>query len=106
MFRKDTPGDARASTIAAQNLLMRLGEQLVRVDQLTARDDAESYYIHNLTVRWPTDSNADYLVVLRRNGPEGKQVAFHSADTFAEVVRGTLAKWQNKSLQWKEDSYA
>lgn len=102
---KDVPGDARASAMAVQRALLRVGEQLVRAEGLWERLDGGGLEVISMGVRLPQYVGGDYLVTVRAYKDGEAVVGFHGADTFADVARGVLARMENGSMKWRKDEY-
>lgn len=103
---KDIPGNAMMSQMAYQKEMVRLGQHLVRFEGMVEQLFEEDIEIQGMSIRVPQEEGQDYLVTVRAFEEGKKVVAFNSGATFAEVLRGTLARLQNRSLRWKADSYA
>lgn len=105
MEYKEIPGNARGSTIAYQQQLMRLAQQFIRFEHVAQRMFEDDKEVYGLSVRVPTEEGADYLVTVRARIGNDRMVAFHTSDTFSEVMRGTVARLENGSMRWKVDMY-
>lgn len=86
---------------------MRVGESLALLDRLAVqlRDDDE-LDVSGLSVRFPAGSGAEYLVTVRARAGAVAVVAFHSAFTLGEVLRGLYNRMAAGKMKWKEDEYA
>lgn len=104
--KKDIAGDARASAIAVQRHLMRLGERMEMFEHHADRLFEQGLEVVGLSVRCPGDESAEYLVIARGRDSTGKVVAFHGGETFAEAVGGFMSRMANDSLKWRKDEYA
>ncbi len=102
---KDIPGDARASALAVQRVLLRLAEQLVRAEDIFERLDEGDLSIDSMGVRLPQYEGGDYMVTVRAVKEGVAVVGFHGADSLAESLRGVLARLSNGSMRWRDDKY-
>jgi hypothetical protein len=102
---KDIPGDSRASALAYQQQMVRLAQQIVRFEQVLERMFDEDEEILGLSVRIPSTEGADYLITVRARIGEKRKVAFHASYSFADTIRGLVARLENRSMRWKEDQY-
>jgi len=104
-FYEEIPGDALGSQAAYMRQLVRLAETLMEFESVSDRLWEEEVYIFGVSIRFPADDRPEYLAVVRVGGVAGKQVGFHSAPTFAEVVSGVIQRLKNRTLKFKEDEY-
>lgn len=102
---KDIQGNSVASAAAFHRELAKIGDQVMRCESIVERLDGEGIWVYAINIRFPDDDHAEYLAIVKANTEKGKQVAFHGASTLAETVRGTLARLQNGTLKFREDSY-
>ena len=84
----------------------RIGDSLVRMDVQVEERGFEGETLMGMTIQTPWKRGDDWMVVLRANFEGEPMVAFHTADTLYEVMRGVAERFVNKSLEWKEDEYA
>lgn len=103
---EDTPGNAMMSALEYQRQMIRSQEQLIRCDRILERLFDDDVEVLGMSIRLPQEDAGDYLVTVRARKGNNKVVAFHAANTLAEVLRGVLAKLENRSIRWKEDNYA
>lgn len=103
---KEVPGNALVSTLAYQRGLLRVAEQLVRVEHLLDALDEENVEVRSVTFRVPQEQGGDFLVTVRAFVEGKAMVAFHGSDSFAEAARGVFARLENRSVKWKDDQYA
>jgi len=97
--------NAKANKVG-DDYVHRTGVVVVGFDQAVERADDRDVWFQGLSVRPPTALRAEWLVVMRVNTEEQPVVAFHSAGTFAEALKGALERFENGSLVWKDDAYA
>lgn len=83
----------------------RIGEALVRADQRIEDFGLEGYQLMSLTIQTPWKRGSEFLVVGRIETGGTKCVAFHSADTLYEALRGFCERFTDKRLELKEDQY-
>lgn len=103
---KEQPGDARGSALAYQQQMVRMAQQFVRFEQILERMFEDDEEVTGMSIRVPNTEGADYLVTVRSRCGNENRVAFHSGASFAETVRGMVARLENRSLRWKADEYA
>lgn len=101
----DIPGNSVGSHAAYLRQMVRQAETLHDFERVAEHMFEEEVYLLGLSVRCPRDDAPEYLIVVRVDGPAGKQVGFHSAPTFMEAVVGVVNRLQNRSLKFKEDTY-
>lgn len=59
-----------------------------------------------ISMRAPKDTGEELLLVIRGVDAEGMHVvAFHSAFSLAEALRGLAARLSNGTLRWREDGF-
>ncbi len=87
--------------------MMRVGEALALLDRLvvTQRDEG-MVDVSGLSVRFPPGSGAEYLVTVRGDVDGAPCVAFHSAYTLGELLRGLYNRMKAGKLKWRSDEYA
>lgn len=83
----------------------RIGESIVRADQRIEDYGLDGYQLMSLTVQTPWKRGSEFLVVGRIETGGSKYVAFHSADTLYEALRGFCERFTDKRLELKEDTY-
>ena len=103
---QDMPGNAMESQAQYQRQMVRLAEQLVRAERTFDNLFDEDVVVLRMTIRLPQYEGQEYMVIVGARSPEGRVVTFHSSETFAEAVRGALARLENRSNKWREDKYA
>lgn len=91
---------------AGDRVSIRVGDSLVRADYQIEERGLEGEKLVGITIQTVWTRGNDYLIVgrLRVNGEA--YVAFHSADTLYEAIRGFCERYTNRTLEWKEDQYA
>lgn len=102
----DVPGSSLETQQEVARQLMRVGESLALLDRLVVnlREDGE-LDVRGLSVRFPAGSGAEYLVTVRAEAGGVQVVAFHSAYTLGETLRGLYNRMAKSKLKWKEDEY-
>jgi hypothetical protein len=61
--------------------------------------------ITEVRVKKPKEPNGQVMVVVKARDEDTAYVAFHSADSGADALKGALERIQNKQLKWREDHY-
>ena len=97
-------GNAMASAAAFRQQLIRSGELLLRAERIFERCWDEDVFVRNVNIKLDGGGGGNYLAIVKAETPEGKIVAFHDAPTLLELVTGLLARLENKSLKWREDT--
>lgn len=101
----DIPGNSVGSHAAYLRQMVRQAETLQDFERILERMFEEETYVTGISFRFPHDDRLEYLAVVRVDGHAGRQVGFHNAPTFLEVVTGTVERLKNNSLRFKEDEY-
>lgn len=101
----DIPGNSVGSHAAYLKQMVRQAETLVAFESVSDALWEEEVYISGISIRFPTDDRSEYLAVVRVDGPSGRQVGFHDAPTFLEVLVGVTNRLKNRSMKFKEDKY-
>jgi len=78
---------------------------MLRFESIADRMFEEGQLLYGCSIKFKGDGRADYLLVLRMGDGSGKYVSFHSGDSLAECIRGTVARLENGSIKWKVDEY-
>ena len=94
---------AYASKLAADEHFKRLGVKLDKLDRLAEEGDSSARYPTELKIKMLYDDRGNILAVIKADGPEGPQVAFHGGETITEALGGIVSRWDNGTLKWKED---
>jgi len=84
----------------------RVGSALIRLENSVERWAEEDVRLVSFTVSTPYKGRADYLVVGRFEAGTNRYVAFHSAETVYEALKGFCDRMENKTLKLREDQYA
>lgn len=106
MSNKELPGNSVASAALFTREMVALAEQLIRFSDKVDRLIESEASMGNLTLRPPRVPAGEWLCVCRLRSEGVWYVAFVSARSLSEVLRLVAAKWENGSLQWREDDYA
>ncbi len=101
----DIPGNSVGSHAAYVRQMVRNAETLLSLEQIADRLFEQDVEVRGITVRFPEDDRPEYLAVIRVMVAGSKEVGFHSAPTFIEVVVGVVTRLQNGSLKFREDTY-
>lgn len=82
------------------------GMALVRLDQILGVDFDERIPIRKINIRCGKTHHTETLVIVSAWDEDGlPAVAFHSADNAASAFMGTINRYLNGQLEWKEDAY-
>lgn len=88
------------------DIARQIGTSVGRVDGALGRYADDDVFLRTVTIRAPEEGQGDYFVVSRWWVGGEQKVAFHSAGTFWEAVKGLADRMQNGSLTFKDDQYA
>lgn len=103
----EVPGSALATQQEVARQMMRVGESLALLDRLALRlREEDELDVSGLSVRFPQGSGAEYLITVRARVDGVRVVAFHSAYTMGEALRGLYNRISTNKLKWKVDEYA
>lgn len=100
---KEVRGDARASTIAFQEHLMRVGEYMLALDRLKWEATEKRPLVYEFRFKCDPDDARGVLCIVKAYKPEGYVVAFHREEMLWEALVGVSKRLQNNSLNWRED---
>ena len=102
----DVPGNAVQSQANFTKWLCGIGEAITRVDGGIGTKIEEGTFLLGITIKAPVDQGADWLAVVRADVEGVRVVAFHSADTLTDVIKGACNRYTYNKLKWKDDEYA
>lgn len=102
---KDVPGNAVASALAVQREMVRLAEQVYRMERVLDRLDGDNVFIKGLRFRPPFGEGDQWLGVVTADIEGVPKVGFVSDETFASTVRKAVAMLENGSMKWRDDEY-
>jgi len=105
MSKSGTDGNAIESARRYQLQMAQLGEMCWRVERSLERLDNDDCWVRDIRFRAPAGDGGAWQVVVRATKDAQKVVAFGDGATFAEALRGVIARLENGSIQWKEDKY-
>lgn len=105
MKYKEEPGNAKASTLAYERQMVRMAQQFVRFDMMLERLFEDDIEVYGMSIKVPVSEGEDYFVVVRARVGNDRKVGFGNGASFAEALRGTLARIENGSMRWKDDQY-
>lgn len=86
--------------------LVGLGTAIMNLgDTMEHREEGGTIW-GNITIKPAVAAGGEWLVILRATTPSGQYVAFASASSLGEALRGVSARLQNGSIKWTVDKYA
>ncbi len=88
---------------AAATHVGRVGESAMYLAQCVEDPPGGERWLKEIRFKVRYGEEGDVLVVLKAEGSEGNQVAFHSGDRVDDVIIGVAARLRNGSLKWRED---
>lgn len=98
---------AKALKSASRGLVAEnIGQTVIIANGVMERLDEEDVALLSITVNTPYGAREDFLVVGRFRVGTERKVAFHSAGTFYEALKGFLDRLINRTLVMKDDQYA
>lgn len=83
-----------------------LGHSIAMLDRAVDRRAEDDERMLTMTLSTPYNGRADYLIVARFECGTERMVAFHSAPTAWECLKGFCDRLHNNSLVLREDEYA
>lgn len=87
-------------------LVKRHGLTVMRAERLGEDKKFGGAFVTSFSIRFPGTTRDDFLMVANGVAGDGSpQVAFHSAETFAECLTGGLQRLLNGSIVWRPDKY-
>lgn len=102
---EEVPGNVLATQANIQREASRLSYALHKLDFVVQEDDERDPWLVGLRIKPPGDDSAEWLVVATGDTLEGAVVAFHTAGTLTEALRGVAERYVNKTLKWRDDEY-
>jgi len=102
----DIPGNAMASQLAFQKIILAHGTALARIDHLVAKGLAGDIHITTIRLRAPSVEGGEWLAVVKATTENGNIVGFHGGTGLGDLVSGLANRLNNGSIKWKEDEYA
>lgn len=84
----------------------KIGETIVRADNRIQEFGNDDVRLMSLTVQTPWKRGDGYLVIGRIETGGQSYVAFHSSDVLYEALRGFFDRFNDSTLELKEDQYA
>lgn len=88
---------------AFEELAAKAAYALMIADRNATYGEKYEVVLTEVRVKFPTETQPEFLVVLKGHSDGGPVVAFHQGSSFFEVLPGALRRLQNKDLKWKED---
>lgn len=99
-------GSARASAIAYQTQMMRLGEVLSSFEKRHEGFGDDEGFIKAIRFVPASPVRAENLLVITAFWDGADVVAFQRGFSLAECLQGFINRLGNGSIKWKEDEYA
>lgn len=84
----------------------RIGETLVRADDRIRRHGEDDFMLMGVTIQTPWKRGDGFLVIGRIETGGQSYVAFHSSDVLYEALRGFFDRFNDGTLELREDEYA
>lgn len=97
---------AREHAAGVKDIVSAVGAPIVGLESSIDAWAEDDVRLMSFTVSTYHKTGGDYLVVARFEAGGEKFVAFHSADTVWEALKGFANRMRNKDLKLKEDEYA
>jgi hypothetical protein len=102
---RDDIAAVAGNTLVAE-IVKRHGLTVLRAERLGEDRKYAGAFVTSFSIRFPGQNRDDFLMVANGVAGDGSpQVAFHSADTFAECLTGGLGRILNGSIVWRLDKY-
>ena len=88
---------------AAEGHVARVGDAVMYLALCVEDPPGGDRWLKEIRIKVRYGEEGDVLVVVKAEGSEGNQVAFHSGDRVDDVVIGLANRLRNGSLKWRED---
>jgi hypothetical protein len=106
MPRKDKEaGSAVNRQVAFDKEMFKKGIKVTRMSNHIEKTETHDTGVTSIRFKAPTDERAEWFGVVSYVHEGEPLVAFHSGETFEEVLLGVCSRFVNGSLKWKEDQY-
>lgn len=102
----DVPGNSVLSAAVFHEQMAKTGMLASRLEHHLVEMSEEGITITSLRFCYRAGPTGDVLCVIGASTENGKIVAFHGGDSFADTMRGVVRRIAGGSLKWKEDEYA
>jgi hypothetical protein len=103
---KEARGDTIGSQAAFDRSMWAVGVAIdVLEGQLRKMRADDGIDVTGISFRIAVGGTEEHLATVRAKTEEGHVVAFHSAYTIAELMRGLSARVTNRTLKWRRDEY-
>jgi hypothetical protein len=90
----------------SQDNARRAGDAVFYIDAVMHGWRDVGVVVVGLSIRSPRHEHDDFFVTVRGVDAEGARwVAFHTAMTLMDLLRGVAARMKNGSFKWKEDTF-
>lgn len=87
----------------AENIRSRVGEAVLTLDDYVTDPRDTEAYIKEVRLRIRFDDEGDVQGIVKREGENGKEIAFHNGDSLAQTLQGLANRMRNGSLKFRED---
>lgn len=103
--RKPSRGNNASRVFEKQ--LATVATELVKFDQGLERAADDGWLLSGLTVRSPMRAEqGDWLITIRAVIDGTPSVAFAGSEDLIGALRAVAARWNNRSLKWRDDEYS
>lgn len=102
---KDIPGNTLQSQLVFDRELHKVGLRVFEIDDFIHKSVRDKFVVRAIKFRAGKVPGAEWMAVITAYSPDGPVVAFHSGESFKELVVGLAARLKNGSLKWKADEY-
>ena len=104
--QREKSGKGVKGGIAFTEELARQMADVLVFQRYLDKSEGDEFELISIRFRAPQDENGDWLGVCKA-WVDGKQmIGFSSGASFNEVLLSVVRRIVNKSLRWKDDSYA
>lgn len=86
-----------------QDLLRGLYRAVATLGNFMLEETAGGVNVAEVRIQSPTLTGEGYRIILKGNAGGTKYVAFHNAESLAELLQGVVAREQNGQLRWRAD---
>jgi nickel-dependent lactate racemase len=96
--------DSKGNELGVVSQAMRKVNTLARSWDIFERQLDRDILVQFVNIKLATYEGGEHLVILKGVSGTTKVVAFHSAEDLLDALAGALARIENDTLKWREDT--